>query len=55
LNAAGGFARGLHGGQEQGDEDGDDGDDYQQFDERESSASHGCSPAVLVRTFQWGA
>ena len=33
-------SRGLHGGQEQGDQDGDDRDHHQQLDQREASTSH---------------
>ena len=38
-----GLAGRLHGGQQQADQDGDDGDDHQEFDQREagSSSSHG--------------
>jgi hypothetical protein len=36
LNATGGFARGLNGGQKQRDQHGDDRDDDQQFDQSEA-------------------
>ncbi len=37
LDAPRGFAGRLHGGQKQGDEDGNDGDDHQQLDQGEST------------------
>jgi hypothetical protein len=44
LHPPGCLARGLDGGQEQGDQHGDDGDDHEQLDERETAVlplSHG--------------
>jgi hypothetical protein len=41
LHAAGGFARGLDGGQEESNEDADDGDHDEEFHERESSPRAG--------------
>ena len=39
LDAGGGLADLLHGGQQQADQDGDDGDDDQQLDQREAGAA----------------
>ena len=39
LHPRGRLADLLHGGEEQADQDGDDGDDHEQFDERESAAN----------------
>src|SRR5262249_50739244 len=39
LHPAGGLACGLHGGQQQPDQDGDDGDDDQELDQRETAAA----------------
>jgi hypothetical protein len=41
LGAAGCFPRLLHGGQKERDQDGDDGDDDQQFNEREAVSISG--------------
>jgi hypothetical protein len=50
LHAAGRLARGLHGGQEQGNQDTDDGDYHQQFNERETGSSrHGVLPRSIRR------
>ena len=42
LAAAGGFAGGLHGRQEQGDQNANNGDDDEQFHESERALTNGC-------------
>ena len=50
LHAAGGFARGLHGWQQEANQHGDDRDHHQQFDQRESRTpgTHRTTPSVAA-------